>query len=85
MVKAYILNDKDKNMLLKLARDAILTSFNDSDPDVSTVGHLTQLRGCFVTLHKHNALRGCIGFPKPVMPLYEQIIAATKAAAVDEP
>jgi len=85
MAKAYILNDKDKSMLLKLARDAILTSFNDSDPDVSNVGHLTQLRGCFVTLHKHNALRGCIGFPKAVMPLYEEIIAAAKAAAFDDP
>jgi len=85
MAKAYILNDKDKDLLLKLARDAIITSFDDSDPDVIKVGHLTQLRGCFVTLHKHNELRGCIGFPKAIMPLYEEIIAASKAAAFDDP
>jgi uncharacterized protein len=85
MAKAYILSDKDKELLLKLARDAIISSFDDSDPDVSKVGHLTQLRGCFVTLHKHNELRGCIGFPRPVMPLYEQIIAASKAAAFEDP
>jgi AmmeMemoRadiSam system protein A len=81
----YNLSLKDKELLLKLARDALLASFEDSDPDVSKVGHLTQLRGCFVTIHKNSTLRGCIGFPKPIMPLYEQIIAASKAAAFDDP
>jgi len=85
MNKAYILNKKDQALLLKLAREAIDTSFKDNDPDVSRVGHLTQLRGCFVTLHKDSQLRGCIGFPRPIMPLYEQIIAASKAAAFEDP
>lgn len=79
------MNKKDQALLLKLARDAIEISFKDNDPDVSKVGHLTQLRGCFVTLHKDNELRGCIGFPKPIMPLFEQIIAASKAAAFEDP
>ena len=85
MVKTYVLNKKDQTLLLKLARDAIDTSFKDLDIDTSKVGHLTQLRGCFVTLHKNNQLRGCIGFPKPIMPLYEQIITAAKAAAFEDP
>ncbi|MGV8086459.1 MAG: AmmeMemoRadiSam system protein A [Candidatus Woesearchaeota archaeon] len=85
MAKVYNLNANDQKLLLNLARNALISSFNDSDPDVSKVGHLTQLRGCFVTLHKNNKLRGCIGFPKPILPLYEQIIAATKAAAFDDP
>jgi AmmeMemoRadiSam system protein A len=79
------MNKKDQALLLKLARNTLEASFNDTDPDTSNIGHLTQLRGCFVTLHKHNQLRGCIGFPRPVMPLYEQIIAASKAAAFDDP
>jgi len=79
------MNKKDQALLLRLARDALESSFKDSDPDTSKAGHLTQLRGCFVTLHKNNQLRGCIGFPKPIMPLYEQIIAASKAAAFDDP
>jgi uncharacterized protein len=79
------MNKKDQVLLLKLARDAIDTSFKDSDSDTSKVGHLTQLRGCFVTLHKNNQLRGCIGFPKPIMPLYEQIITASRAAAFEDP
>lgn len=79
------MNKKNQILLMKLARNTLETSFNDSDPDISSVGHLTPLRGCFVTLHKHNKLRGCIGFPRPVMPLYEQVIASTKAAAFDDP
>lgn len=79
------MNKKDQALLLKLVRESIEASFKDSDPDTSNVGHLTQLRGCFVTIHKDNQLRGCIGFPRPIMPLYEQIITAGKAAAFEDP
>lgn len=79
------MNKKDKALLLKLAREAIDASFKDLDLDTQNVGHLTQLRGCFVTLHKNSQLRGCIGFPRPIMPLYEQIITASKAAAFEDP
>lgn len=76
---------KDHQLLLRLARDTLESYFKDQDPDTSECSHLTQLRGCFVTLHKAKELRGCIGFPKPVMPLFEQIIAAAKAAAFEDP
>lgn len=76
---------KDQQLLLKLARDALEAYFKDLDPDTSDCTHLTQLRGCFVTLHKGRELRGCIGFIKPIIPLFEQIIAATKAAAFEDP
>lgn len=76
---------KDKQLLLRLARDTLESYFKDTDPDTSECTHLTQLRGCFVTLHKNGELRGCIGFTKPIMPLFEQIIAATKAAAFEDP
>jgi len=79
------MNKKDQALLLKLARGTLETSFNDTDPDITGVGHLTQLRGCFVTLHKNKQLRGCIGFPRPILPLYEQIIASAKAAAFEDP
>ncbi len=42
-------------------------------------------RGCFVTLTKNNNLRGCIGFPMPVLPLYEAIDEASKSAALHDP
>ena len=42
-------------------------------------------RGVFVTLTKGGSLRGCIGFPYPVMPLGEAIVHAAKAAALEDP
>jgi AmmeMemoRadiSam system protein A len=79
------MNKKDQKILLKLARSAIESTFEDTDPDVSMASSLTQLKGSFVTIHKHGQLRGCIGFPRPIMPLYEQIIASSKAAAFEDP
>ena len=42
-------------------------------------------RGVFVTLTKNGSLRGCIGFPYPVMPLGEAIAHAAGAAALEDP
>lgn len=42
-------------------------------------------RGVFVTLTKNGNLRGCIGFPYPVMPLGDAIAHAAQAAALEDP
>ncbi len=42
-------------------------------------------RGVFVTLTINGSLRGCIGFPYPVMPLGEAIAQAAVAAAREDP
>jgi uncharacterized protein (TIGR00296 family) len=42
-------------------------------------------RGVFVTLTRNGELRGCIGFPYPVMPLGEALVHAAKAAALEDP
>lgn len=78
------MNKKNQDLLLKLSRDTLECYFKDLDPNTSSCAHLTQLRGCFVTLRKHNELRGCIGFTKPILPLFEQIIATTKAASLED-
>ncbi len=46
-----------------------------------------ELRGAFVTLKRYPSgdLRGCIGFPLPVLPLGEAIAQAAVAAALDDP
>ncbi len=46
---------------------------------------LGEKRGVFVTLHTwpERQLRGCIGFPEPVMPLIKAIIDSACAAAED--
>ncbi|MCJ7580705.1 MAG: AmmeMemoRadiSam system protein A [Candidatus Aminicenantes bacterium] len=41
-------------------------------------------RGAFVTLKKDGVLRGCIGYPSPVAPLYQTIIQASISAAVKD-
>ncbi len=67
---------EDKRALLSLARSAIGSAMgNDravSRPE-NISDDLAQKRGCFVTLHKDGALRGCIGTIEPSRPLVEGI------------
>jgi uncharacterized protein len=42
-------------------------------------------RGVFVTLTRSGCLRGCIGFPQPILPLGEAIREAALAAAREDP
>lgn len=44
-------------------------------------------RGAFVTLKRHpsGALRGCIGYPLPILPLRLAVARAALAAATDDP
>jgi len=54
-------------------------------PTIELKGIFIQDQGVFTTLHTypdHN-LRGCIGFPLPVMPLKEAIIESAKSATQD--
>jgi uncharacterized protein len=46
-----------------------------------------EARGAFVTLRRHpgGALRGCIGFPLPVLPLAEAVRAAAVSAGTEDP
>ncbi len=71
--------------LIKLARESIVASFSGRTPGVSGTlkKEFSEARGVFVTLNKNNSLRGCIGFPEPVMPLYEAVINAAKSACSD--
>ena len=45
-----------------------------------------ELRGVFVTLKRHpdGALRGCIGYPLPVLPLRSAIVGAAVSAATED-
>jgi len=77
------LTDKQKKTLLDLARHTITSKLDhekiqiekSSDPifDVKT--------GAFVTLHKNNQLRGCIGYIKGYKDLHNTIIEMSLSAA----
>ncbi len=48
---------------------------------------LRNLYGAFVTLNTYpeGDLRGCIGYPEPVLPLYKAVVRAAVAAAFEDP
>ncbi len=71
--------------LITLARAAIETAFTKKELDLEPYKELKDERGVFVTLTKEGELRGCIGYIKPIGPLYEGIVHAARAAAFDDP
>jgi len=70
---------------IKLAKEAIASEFSGKKIKLPEDKELQEKRGCFVTLTKHGELRGCIGFPYPLMPLGEAIVQAAKSAAFSDP
>ena len=80
-----MISEQDKKRLLKLARNSIMTSFSNENPDTVGTEKFSEKQGVFVTLHKNKQLRGCIGFPEPLYPLNKAIVDAGRAAAFDDP
>ena len=85
------LNQNERENLLKLARFTLKYYFNHGHPPaveeipikVSPV--LKEKKGAFVTLKKHGELRGCIGFIRPIFPLYKTVMQASLQAAFADP
>ena len=71
--------------LIKLARQSIESEFSGKKPRIPSDKELQEKRGCFVTLMKNNELRGCIGFPYPILCLGEAIAEGARAAAFSDP
>ncbi|MBN2411071.1 AmmeMemoRadiSam system protein A [candidate division KSB1 bacterium] len=83
----HVLNIREKQELLKIARQTIIRTVT-SQPPVSYVPEFPvfkEKRGAFVTIHKNDQLRGCIGFIQPVKSLLDTIIEMAEAAAVSDP
>ncbi|MBN2211080.1 MAG: AmmeMemoRadiSam system protein A [Sedimentisphaerales bacterium] len=79
------MNDEQKRRLLAMARRVItqaacgqpVSTFTSDDPV------LNEQRGCFVTLHNHGRLRGCIGNFQPGQPLIQTVHDMALAALRD--
>ena len=70
----------------RLARGAIEYAIGKkAKPALELTPVFSEKRGVFVTLTKNGLLRGCIGFPYPVMPLGDAIGQAAVAAALEDP
>jgi len=79
---------QDRETLLKLARTAIeakLVEGTEVDRTSRVPPVFHEVRGCFVTLHKHGQLRGCIGTIEPTYPLMECMEKNAKSAAFEDP
>lgn len=82
-----ILDDKEKKILLNLARETIkaelfdLPAFHDS----AYTDNLQKKLGAFVTLTEDEKLRGCIGYMTGIKPLKETIQDNAFSAAFRDP
>ncbi|MFH2068637.1 MAG: AmmeMemoRadiSam system protein A [Candidatus Omnitrophota bacterium] len=82
-----MLNNEERDFLLKLARNAIKVYLETGQTEIipATDPLLKEGRGAFVTLHKGAELRGCIGFLESGKPLYETVCEMAVEAAVNDP
>ena len=78
-------SEVDRQSLLHIARAAIAAHVSAAAPPTIAAGKITErLGGAFVTLHKGNDLRGCIGHIEADEPL-SQVVArcAVEACSAD--
>jgi AmmeMemoRadiSam system protein A len=78
---------KEKLELLGLARQTIENYLRQRKRDYpeSTNPKFSQKRGVFVTLHRQGELRGCIGYPLPIKPLFQAVVDNAVASATEDP
>jgi uncharacterized protein len=90
-----VLSRKERQAALRLARRALERAL-DPSTDLSPLDPLEsellppafdEKRGVFVTLRSYpsDELRGCIGYPLPVLPLRTALARAAVAAALEDP
>lgn len=81
------LSDGDRQFLLQLAREAIHAASIGAVPPHPVEGSSSVLepRACFVTIHKHGELRGCIGQVTATRPLKEAVVHSAYGAAIRDP
>lgn len=81
------LNAADKKLLLQLAREAITAAVQTGKASVQQVAEprLSSAKGCFVTIKRQGALRGCIGNFSSDKPLYQLVQEMAASAAIRDP
>lgn len=82
-----MLNQKQREFLLKLARDAIEYYLKTGERlEIEIVDQVfLQERAVFVTLTEDGELRGCIGHILPIQELYQDVIENAINAATGDP
>ena len=87
-----LLTDEEGKIALAAAKFAVydkvaktVNTEKAAAPDISDYEIFSEKRGVFVTLTEDGELRGCIGYPYPVLPLGEALHDAAVSAAVRDP
>lgn len=77
---------EEKKELLALARTTIEIYLKNQTKEYPPTDNprFMEKRGVFVTLHKEGDLRGCIGYPLPIKPLFEAIVDNAISAATED-
>jgi AmmeMemoRadiSam system protein A len=76
----------ERKLLLQIAHESILSFLEGRDiylPPPSP--HLAEPRGVFTTLYSDRKLRGCVGFPAAISPVYRAVLETARAAACEDP
>ena len=83
-----MISERAGNYLLKLAKDSTKYYLENREkmqkPDDYPI-ELDENLGVFVTLNKNFRLRGCIGYPEPIMPAIDATMEAALSAAINDP
>ena len=89
MQSATALSAAEQQTLLRWARQSIAAAVSgaraDKIPEAELTDALRAPQAAFVTLKKHGELRGCIGLMDFQRPLWENVVAAARAAALEDP
>ncbi len=84
----YKYSDQDGIFSVKVARDAVENYLkNGNVPDYEFNEKFKKNSGVFTTINSYpeKELKGCIGFPEPIMPLGEALIKSAIYAATEDP
>ena len=82
------LTNDEKKLLLKAARQSILSAFGEAEkPEINYTAYplLKQKMGAFVTIKIDEELRGCIGYIIAIKALFDTVCETARAAAFNDP
>ncbi len=81
-----MISEREGQQLIKIARGVIEAAFKQKEIKIPLAlkDKLSEKAGVFVTLEKKDELRGCIGYPEPILPLGVALIRAARAAAFED-
>jgi uncharacterized protein (TIGR00296 family) len=90
LIHVYInimLTLEEGKIAVRLARDALVSYIQNKKliEPIELPPVFNEKRGVFVTIHEEGELRGCIGYPEPVIPLGKAIVDSAINACSRDP